>query len=203
MAWYKNAFTESFKLPYAIVPLPVVLDTRLSDQDRRVLIAVIAHAKSASGSVFGLSQERISEISRVNKTDVSRAVNRLMRYGWLSIRRRHNAPSDYTVHIPDILFNTPQDRRMPDEQWAEVKGQRELAAVEAHFGTSFDKFLENGFGEVSPADDDKFEQMKALRKRKVKYLREVREVAERKFDSEFGFEGCPQIQQCVNLATIK
>jgi DNA-binding transcriptional MocR family regulator len=192
MAWYNNAFIESFKLPYAIVPLPVVLDARLSDQDRRVLIAVIAHAKSGSGSVFGLSQGRISEISRVNRTDVSRAVNRLKRHGWLTIRRRHNAPSDYTVHIPDILFNAPQDRRLPEEDWSEIKGRRELAAVEAHFGMSFDEFLENGFGDAAPVEDDKFEQMKSLRKKKAEYLRQVREAAERKFDSDFGFGGCPQ-----------
>lgn len=193
MAWYNNAFTESFKLPYAIVPLPVVLDARLSDQDRRVLISVIAHAKSGSGAVFGLSQDRISEISRVNKTDVSRAVNRLKRHGWLTIRRHHNAPSDYTVRIPDILFNSPQDRRLPEEEWAEVKGQRELAAVEAHFGMSFDEFLENGFEDAAVSlNDDKFEQMKVRRKRKAEYLRQVRGAAERKFDNGFGFEGCPQ-----------
>ena len=96
----------SKKPRYAVVPLSVIGDRRLSGADRSVLDCLIAFSNSKAQA--WPSRVLIAEITNLKPQNVSRSINRLLSLGYISrpenIGGRGNT-NTYTIHIPPLEIN--------------------------------------------------------------------------------------------------
>ena len=80
------------------VPDAVLADDRLSDEQRRVLIALICHA-DPGGRCFPL-RNTIGALALIHPSNVSTACTALTDFGWVEIFHRSGRSSTFQLRIP-------------------------------------------------------------------------------------------------------
>ncbi len=99
---------------YGRVPLALLVDDRLTDEHRRVWIALACHVK-APGECFPL-RSTLATLSRMHTSNVSSALTALTRFGWVEITHRSGRSSTHQLTLPDYaLEKLPQKKQVPDE----------------------------------------------------------------------------------------
>lgn len=87
--------------PFAIVPVEVVMDTRLTLETMRVLVTLFSFRNKVTGLTFP-SRESISERCGMHPSNISEATKKLVELGWLSKDGKggYSKVTRYTITIP-------------------------------------------------------------------------------------------------------
>lgn len=87
--------------PFAIVPVEVVMDTRLTLETMRVLVTLFSFRNKVTGLTFP-SRESISERCGMHPSNISEATTKLVELGWLSKDGKggYSKVTRYTITIP-------------------------------------------------------------------------------------------------------
>lgn len=91
-------------IPFAIVPSEVVMDTRLTLETMRVLVALYSFRNKNTGLAFP-SRESISERCGMHPSNISEATTKLVDLGWI-IKDGiggHSKATRYTITIPEVV----------------------------------------------------------------------------------------------------
>jgi len=101
---------------FALVPMALLLNSNLSDRERRVLIAFYMFADRDTG-FCDPSQETISELTGIDYSGVNKTVRLLKKRGWLTSERKPNAFStslNYHMRVPayDTAFRRVARHRL-------------------------------------------------------------------------------------------
>ncbi|WP_408585318.1 helix-turn-helix domain-containing protein [Nitrogeniibacter aestuarii] len=91
---------------FLCLPVEALLDERLSDIQRRCLMALASHADRAGYCWPG--RARLASLSRTHPTNVSKAVRALSEFGWVKVKRVNGRSNHYQLQIPEgVLFQLP------------------------------------------------------------------------------------------------
>lgn len=84
---------------YARVPIPFLEQPGISDEQRRVYLALASFA-DGSGKCFPL-RKTLARRANMHPSNVSESITRMCRLGWLSVSRRGGRSSQYQLTIPE------------------------------------------------------------------------------------------------------
>jgi hypothetical protein len=87
---------------FALVPMALLLDSNLSDRERRVLIALMMFADRDTG-LCDPSQETIAELTGIDHSGVNKTIRSLKLRGWLTAERKPKSFAtslNYHVQVP-------------------------------------------------------------------------------------------------------
>lgn len=93
---------------FLCLPVVAVQDRRLKLETLRVLMALALHA-DARGRCFP-SRKRLSALTGMHPTNVSKATSALVTFGWLSKHQRKGRSAVYVLQSPDRLATDPDDQ---------------------------------------------------------------------------------------------
>ncbi|WP_036169624.1 helix-turn-helix domain-containing protein [Massilia sp. 9096] len=114
----KKRYYNNMPGQFIVTPVEVLLDSRLTDQERRILLCLCRYANSETGK-SAPSYETITECTGIARENASRAMGSLVEKGWVDrIRLGRGFPNVYFVTIPketEFRKVTPK-RRTSDEQ---------------------------------------------------------------------------------------
>ena len=82
------------------LPLPALTDHRLGLIDLRVLGAVYSFGSKPGDEVWP-SRASIGTRAGYNNTNISKAISRLVAFGWLA-RKQHRGPNTYVLTVPEL-----------------------------------------------------------------------------------------------------
>lgn len=83
---------------FVIAPVEILTDRRLTDADRRMLLALMLFARGKSA--VWPSRETLAEFAGINVGNVSKRVRRLIELDWVTRRRRGCVSNLYELHLP-------------------------------------------------------------------------------------------------------
>lgn len=89
---------------YAIIPIEILADARLTPSELRVIIALFSFRDAKSGLLFP-SQASISERSGIggDPANISKIIKRLTIKGWVKKKKQvFNGPLHYEITIPEL-----------------------------------------------------------------------------------------------------
>lgn len=91
-------------LPFAIVPSEVVVDTRLTLETMRVLVALYSFRNKHTGLTIP-SREALSERCGMHPSNISAATAKLAELGWLTKEGKggHSKATKYNIIVPEIV----------------------------------------------------------------------------------------------------
>lgn len=131
---------------FVVMPVEVLLDPRLTDQERRIMMCLCRYANSETGKAEPC-YETITECTGIARENASRAVSALVAKGWLErIRLGKGFPNVYFVKIPkNVEFRkVSSKKRTPDEQKEKVAEIRaKIAADNAKAVERFNRGVEH------------------------------------------------------------
>lgn len=96
--------TEDVQPPFAIVPLEVMLDKRLTLEMMRVLITLFSFRRKNTDLVFP-KRETIAQRCNMHISNISAATTGLVKLGWLTKAGNggNSRATKYTITIPEIV----------------------------------------------------------------------------------------------------
>lgn len=158
---------------FIVIPVEIMLDQRLTDQERRILMCLCRYANSETGKSHP-SYETITECTGISRSNASNAVTSLVKKGWVVRKERGRGLTNiYYVKIPDKAeLRTVTSKRRTKEAQAEhtqqinkkigvvetrerntLADEQQAAEILAGVGV-IDKFEEEEFWEMSPGIEE-------------------------------------------------
>ncbi|MCP2084748.1 UNVERIFIED_ORG: hypothetical protein J2Y81_000765 [Paraburkholderia sediminicola] len=117
--WFSNSANR-----FGLVPADLLLDTRLSAVQVRLLLVLMMHAKSDTG-ISSVTYVAIEDWMDLKERQLRNHFNKLVEYGWLRKQQSGtNRPNEYELILPDFASDDLRvitSRRMTDEQYADKK----------------------------------------------------------------------------------
>ncbi|WP_180977653.1 helix-turn-helix domain-containing protein [Janthinobacterium sp. ROICE36] len=118
---------------FIVMPVEVLLDPRLTDQERRIMMCLCRYANSETGQTQPC-YETITECTGISRSNASNAVSSLVAKGWVVRKTRgRGLPNVYYIQIPeDVEFRTvTSKRRSKDAQAARMQQISEKIGISA------------------------------------------------------------------------
>lgn len=86
---------------YIVAPFEILTDPKLTDGDRRMLLALCSFA--IAKSTLWPSRESLAERAGIDISNVSKRVRRLVDLGWVTVQQRGHRSNKYHLHLPGRL----------------------------------------------------------------------------------------------------
>lgn len=92
---------------FAIVPIEVLMDSRLTFRQMRVLIALLSFRNKATNLTFP-KREQLAERTGLDKAKISTATTELCSLGWLKKTGNggYSKPNQYEITVPELVTVT-------------------------------------------------------------------------------------------------
>lgn len=96
--------TDEQLYPFAIIPVEVAMDTRLTLEAVRVLIALYSFRNKHTGLTCP-SRESLARRCGLHPSNISEATRKLSELGWLTKKGKggHSKPTSYDITVPDAV----------------------------------------------------------------------------------------------------
>jgi len=116
--------------PFAIVPVEVVMDTRLTLEAMRVLVTLYSFRNKNTGLAFP-SREALSKRCGMHPSNISNATTKLVDLGWLikSGSGGHSKATRYNIQIPEIVAESATLHKAKSEAREEARKVAQSATV--------------------------------------------------------------------------
>lgn len=148
---------------FAVVPVEVIQDRRLTLEQMRVLIALMSFRNKAGDTVWP-SRAAIAELTGMHTANISSATSALVNLGWLEKDGKggYSKSTRYTIKVPAVCSTTVVERATVAE-WATVaesanttvaeRATRQVAESATRIEQTNEQTIEqtNGWGAARPA----------------------------------------------------